>query len=585
MSQVTANLALPLIAAAQASKHVTHNEALIALDSLVQLACLDKDLTAPPGGPQEGDRYLVAAANPTGAWAGLSGQIVRYQDGHWIGFPPRTGWFAWIADEADIYVYTGTAWTGFRATFTAFHNLTRLGLGTTADADNPFAAKLNKALWTALGTGEGGSGDLRYTLNKEAPDRTLSLLMQTGFSARAEIGLTGDDDLHVKVSADGGSFVEALRISRVGGAVSHTPGTALAPALTPAGDANTGIFAPGADIWAVATNGVERLRLASDGRLGLGTPSPRSALDTGLGTLTGAGNDYGLAQAAMSGGGTVTWNGPGGRLRWTARFFVGPAAMSSFAAGHVGIPQPMAVIPAEQCWDGLVRSAAPNGVILNAGEALYAVHVPGGAQGAFSLRIVQFSAAFVPASNWILIGAVNGDDGTIRLGSGLILRSGGSWTAGTDAQYAPRLPSPDNSLNLGGPSNRFATLYAATGAINTSDAREKSAVVPLSVMEIAASKALASRIGTFRFLDATRLKGEGARRHVGLTVQEAIAVLLAHGLDPFAYGFICHDVWAAPAGDRDDAAGPAERYGFRTDELLMFLARGFEARLAALETA
>lgn len=585
MSQVTANLALPLIAASQASKHVTHNEALTALDSLVQLACLDKDLTAPPGSPQEGDRYLVAAANPTAAWAGLSGQIVRYQDGHWIGFPPRTGWFAWIADEADLYTYTGTAWISFRATFTTLHNLKRLGLGTTADADNPFAAKLNKALWTALGTGEGGSGDLRYTLNKETPDRTLSLLMQTGFSARAEIGLTGDDDLHVKVSADGGSFVEALRINRASGAVAHTPGTALAPAVTPAGDANTGIFSPGADIWAVATNGVERLRLGSDGRLGLGIPSPRSALDTGLGTLTGAGNDYVLAQATLSGGGTVTWGGPGGRLKWTARFLVGPAAMASFAAGQVGISQPTASISAQQCWDGTARSATADGVVLNAGEALYAVHVPGGAQGAFSLRVVQFTAAFVPASNWILLGAVNGDDGTIRLGSGLILRSGGTWTAGTDAQYAPRLPSPDNSLNLGGPSNRYATLYAATGAINTSDAREKSAVLPLSAGEIAASKDLASRIGTFRFLDATRLKGEGARRHVGLTVQEAIAILRANGLDPFAYGFICHDAWEAPADGRDEAAELVERYGFRTDELLLFLARGFEARLAAIETA
>ncbi|MCC0809144.1 DUF2793 domain-containing protein, partial [Methylobacterium sp. W2] len=48
MSQTTDNLALPLIAAAQAGKHVTHNEALVVLDRLVQLACLDKDLTAPP---------------------------------------------------------------------------------------------------------------------------------------------------------------------------------------------------------------------------------------------------------------------------------------------------------------------------------------------------------------------------------------------------------------------------------------------------------------------------------------------------------------------------------------------------------
>lgn len=585
MSQVTANLALPLIAASQASKHVTHNEALAALDTLVQLACLDKDLTAPPESPGEGDRYLVVSANPTGAWAGLSGQIVRYQDGHWVGFPPRRGWFAWIADEGDIYAYDGTTWGGFRATFTAFQNLSRLGLGTTADADNPFAAKLNKALWTALGTGEGGSGDLRYTLNKEASARTLSLLMQTGFSARAEIGLTGDDDLHVKVSANGATFVEALRISRTNGAVAHTPGTAAAPALTPAGDGNTGIFAPGPDIWAVATNGVERLRLGSDGRLGLGTPSPRSALDTGLGTLTGAANDYVQAQFSMSGGGTVSWGGPGGRLKWTARFLLIPTAMPTFASGHVGIAPPTGDIPADQCWDGIARPVTAEGLILNIWEALYAVHVPGGIHSAVSLRIVQYNAAFVPASNWILIGAVNGDDRTIRLGSGPILRAGGTWTAGADAHYAPRLPSPDSSLNLGGPSNRFATLYAATGAINTSDAREKSAVVPLSVEEIAASKALASRIGLFRFLDATRLKGEGARRHVGLTVQEAIAVLRAHGLDPYAYGFICRDAWEAPAGGPDDGPGLAERYGFRTDELLMFLARGFDARLVALETA
>ena len=97
---------------------------------------------------------------------------------------------------------------------TALQNLARLGIGTTADAQNPFAAKLNKALWSALGTAEGGTGDLRYTLNKLAPGNTLSLLFQSGFSGRAELGLTGDDDLRLKVSADGGTWREALRIDR-----------------------------------------------------------------------------------------------------------------------------------------------------------------------------------------------------------------------------------------------------------------------------------------------------------------------------------------------------------------------------------
>lgn len=210
----TANLALPLLQAAQAQKHVTHNEALVALDTLVQLAVLDKDLTAPPASPAEGDRYLIAGACPTGAWAGWAGRVVRYQDGVWLSFVPRTGWLAFVTDDLDLYTYTGGGWALLRSTVATFDNLARLGIGTTADAQNPFAAKLNKALWTALTTGEGGTGDLRYTLNKEAAGNTLSLLFQTGFSGRAEFGLTGDDDVRLKVSADGSAWRDALRVDR-----------------------------------------------------------------------------------------------------------------------------------------------------------------------------------------------------------------------------------------------------------------------------------------------------------------------------------------------------------------------------------
>jgi len=49
------NLVLPFIEAAQAQKHVTHNEALRVLDAAVQLSVLDRDLTAPPSNPSDGD--------------------------------------------------------------------------------------------------------------------------------------------------------------------------------------------------------------------------------------------------------------------------------------------------------------------------------------------------------------------------------------------------------------------------------------------------------------------------------------------------------------------------------------------------
>lgn len=50
------HLALPYLEAAQAQKHVTHNEALRALDAVVMLAVLDRDLASPPGSPSDGDR-------------------------------------------------------------------------------------------------------------------------------------------------------------------------------------------------------------------------------------------------------------------------------------------------------------------------------------------------------------------------------------------------------------------------------------------------------------------------------------------------------------------------------------------------
>lgn len=106
----SANLALAYLEAAQSQKHVTVNEALSGLDVLVQLSVLDRDLTAPPGSPVEGDRYLVAAG-ATGAWAGQAGKIAAWQAGTWMFRTPRNGWKAWVADEAAFVFYDAGAWT------------------------------------------------------------------------------------------------------------------------------------------------------------------------------------------------------------------------------------------------------------------------------------------------------------------------------------------------------------------------------------------------------------------------------------------------------------------------------------------
>ncbi len=214
----TSSLGLPLLVAEQAQKHVTHNEALTALDAIVQLSVIDRDLTAPPGSPSDGDRYLVGAG-ATDEWADHDDEVAAWQDGAWSFHAPQAGWRCWVEDESVLLIWTGSAWSDLSLLIAVLQNLALLGIGTTADATNPLSAKLNNVLWTAKYDAEGGDGTLRYKMNKEAAEDTLSLLLQTDYSGRAEIGLIGDDDLLFKVSPDGATWYEALRIDKDSGAL------------------------------------------------------------------------------------------------------------------------------------------------------------------------------------------------------------------------------------------------------------------------------------------------------------------------------------------------------------------------------
>ena len=381
----TPNLVLPYIAAAQAQKHVTHNEAIRALDAIVQLAVLDRDLAAPPGSPAEGARYIVAAS-ATGLWAGHTGHIAAFQDNAWQFFTPGEGWIAWVADEATAIVWTGSAWTALgsgggggvtdhgaltglsdddhaqyynqargdaryalltaladkisvsekgaasgvatldatsklplaqlpaltkadvglanvdntsdankpvstatqtalnakialsekgaasgvatldatsklplaqlpaltkadvglanvdntsdankpvsTATQTALNaktdevggslqSATLLGVNATADATNRLSVASAASLFNHVGAGH------QVKVNKAAAADTVSFLFQDAFSGRAEFGLTGDDNFHCKVSADGSAWTEAFVIDRTNGNTTFTKGAVL----------------------------------------------------------------------------------------------------------------------------------------------------------------------------------------------------------------------------------------------------------------------------------------------------------------------------------------------------------------------
>jgi hypothetical protein len=231
----TVHLGLPLIAAGQAQKHVTHNEALTRLDGLVQLAVKSRTLTTPPVSPAEADRYIVAAAS-TGAWAGKAGMLALASAGNWLFTAPSRGFLAYVEADRRLVVYDGTAWVDV-STVLAVQNLPLLGINTAADTTNRLAAKSEAVLLSAIEAASGGSGDIRVVINKELASDTASVMFQAGYSGRAELGLSGDDNIALKVSADGSTWRSAMTVDRTNGTAAFT-NAPTAPTL-PAGTATT----------------------------------------------------------------------------------------------------------------------------------------------------------------------------------------------------------------------------------------------------------------------------------------------------------------------------------------------------------
>ena len=207
MEQAT-NLTLPYIVGNQNQKHITHNEALRMLDALVQLSVLDRDLSAPPDAPADGARYIVADG-ASGAWTGWEGSVAAYQDGAWMRFQPLAGWLAWIIDEEKLLIHDGAGWSDFISTSLgaalAGGSFDKIGVNASADATNRLALSSSASLFNHAGNGH------QIKVNKAAVGDTNSLLFQTNWSGRAEMGCAGNDDFSIKVSGDGSSWTEALR--------------------------------------------------------------------------------------------------------------------------------------------------------------------------------------------------------------------------------------------------------------------------------------------------------------------------------------------------------------------------------------
>lgn len=105
----TARMSLPLLAPAQAQKHVTVNEALLRLDGLTHLTLASVGVVTPPLAAPEGELYAVPPG-AVNAWAGQDGKLALRVAGGWVFVPPQRGWRAFVLDTGEAAIWDGADW-------------------------------------------------------------------------------------------------------------------------------------------------------------------------------------------------------------------------------------------------------------------------------------------------------------------------------------------------------------------------------------------------------------------------------------------------------------------------------------------
>jgi hypothetical protein len=233
MAETSPRLLLPYLQAAQAQKHVTHNEALRRLDGLVNLTVEDHSRSAPPANPVEGAAYLVAAG-ATGLWAGWSGDIALWADGAWTRLPARIGWRVWVIAEQLILVRLAAGWV----TLDAAMGLLVRGASTDL-TEGALGGRTRAAVIETSVTGLSGSS---MTTVLTIPAGALVI----GVSARVTTAITGATGFVLGIAAESAAFGAGFGIGAGSLAQLPIPPRAFALATPVRVSAEGGSFTGGA---------------------------------------------------------------------------------------------------------------------------------------------------------------------------------------------------------------------------------------------------------------------------------------------------------------------------------------------------
>src|SRR5690606_5479465 len=223
-----------------------------------------------------------------------------------------------------VVTWTGSGWSDASDQERRY---ARLGVGAAPDEANRLAVSSPAVLFNHAGEG------VQAKLNKALPGDTASLLFQTGFSGRAEIGLAGSDNLSVKVSPNGAAFATARTASAATGEVGLPQGAVVGGRIT-----GTAVTQGNAD----ATAG----RLLKVGDFGLGGMAPACPASITAAPNALAPGAYSYSTSWSAGGPAAVSNGTLLHLSRTAgihvQYMVGdwPASATNqlFTRTHVGGP-------------------------------------------------------------------------------------------------------------------------------------------------------------------------------------------------------------------------------------------------------
>ena len=187
---------------------------------------------------------------------------------------------------------SGTTVTGDTGQFTSGTFVSLTGTTITGTTINAVTVSSTTGTFGSItGTTITGTTINGATVNSTTGNFTsLTGVTVTGTTAQFASGVFITQVSGLTVTGTQSSFTSGNFVTLSGATATFTSGiiasgTAAAPSLAILGDPDTGVFSPGADQLAVATNGTGRLFVDSAGDVGIGTTSPVERLDIANGVM------------------------------------------------------------------------------------------------------------------------------------------------------------------------------------------------------------------------------------------------------------------------------------------------------------